>query len=94
MKIKARAPQSATELELDAQPTEQLGEEGWEITFPDHKTVFIYEKNGRWQYQSQEQQSFDEGYIQQLGHAIKPEGDKMANDQEYKGDISYEDNVG
>lgn len=70
MIITVKEPATHTDIELDAQPEDYNGEQGWRILSPDKDSFVMVEKNGQWNVMDDNDLNPD--FLDAIGKALHP----------------------
>lgn len=70
MRITVKEAVTNADVELDAQPEDYNGEQGWRIVFPDKDSFVMVEKNGEWHVMDEE--DVNPELVAAIAHALKP----------------------
>ncbi|MBS7563642.1 hypothetical protein KHS38_04425 [Mucilaginibacter sp. Bleaf8] len=70
MIITVKEPATHTDIELDAQPEDYNGEQGWRILSPDKDSFVMVEKNGQWNVM--DDADINPEFLDAIGKALHP----------------------
>jgi len=70
MIVKIKEPATKTDVEIDAQPEDYNGEQGWRILFPSKDSFVMVEKNGRWNVM--DDSDINPDLLDAIGNALHP----------------------
>lgn len=70
MRITVKEAVTNADIELDAQPEDYNGEQGWRIVFPDKDSFVIVERNSEWQVVDEE--DVNPEFVEAVAQALKP----------------------
>lgn len=70
MRITVKEAVTNADIELDAQPEDYNGEQGWRIVFPDKDSFVMVERNGEWQVVDEE--DVNPALVEAVAQALKP----------------------
>ena len=68
MNITVKEPITGTEMELNAEPEDYNGEQGWRIIFPSKDSFVIVQKNGEWNVMDDE--TINPEIVESIGKAL------------------------
>jgi hypothetical protein len=70
MIITVKEPATHTDIELDAQPEDYNGEQGWRILSPEKESFVMVEKNGSWNVM--DDTDINPEFLDAIGQALHP----------------------
>jgi len=70
MKLTIKEPATDTELELNAEPEDYNGEQGWRIVSPDKDSFVVVQKEGEWHVM--DESDVNPELIKAIGEALRP----------------------
>lgn len=70
MIITVKEPATHTDIELDAQPEDYNGEQGWRILSPEKDSFVMVEKNGQWNVM--DDADINPDFLDAIGQALHP----------------------
>jgi len=72
MLINVKDPATHEDMELDAQPEDYNGEQGWRILAPSKDSFVMVEKNGRWNVMDDLDSGLSPAFLEAIGQALHP----------------------
>lgn len=70
MIITVKEPATHTDIQLDAQPEDYNGEQGWRILSPEKDSFVMVEKNGQWNVM--DDADINPDFLDAIGQALHP----------------------